>query len=57
MITSDVNKWLEKVKRGQYSYEDAMIEFSNIAKYLTRQEIEHIKRKLNEAFSDKTNIL
>ena len=49
MITSEVRKWIEKVERGQYSYEDAMYEFSRFAAYLTRDELKLIKKKLDNA--------
>lgn len=46
MITSQVNEWLKKVECGMYSDEDVMYEFSRIAKYLTKEELILIKRKL-----------
>ena len=51
MITKEVRKWLEKVERGQYSYDDAMYEFSQFASYLTRDEIKFIKNKLENSYS------
>jgi len=51
MITKEVREWIEKVERGQYSYEDAMYEFSNFAKYLTREELKLIKEKLEKSYS------
>ena len=27
MITKEVREWMQKVERGQYSYDDAMYEF------------------------------
>ena len=48
MLTKDVREWIQKVERGQYSYEDAMYEFINFSKYLTREEIKTIKKKLEE---------
>lgn len=50
MITSDVRIWLEKVKRQQYSYEDAMIEFARFSKFLTVEEMKLIKRKVEESY-------
>ncbi len=48
MITREVQEWIKKVERGQYSYEDAMYEFSRISKYMTMQEIKQIKRILEK---------
>ena len=50
MITSEVRFWLEKVKRCQYSYEDAMIEFTRFSKFLTVEEMKLIKRKIEESY-------
>lgn len=46
MITREVREWMQKVERGQYSYEDAMYEFPRFASYLTRDELKLIKKKL-----------
>ena len=48
MITREVREWMEKVKRGQYSYQDAMEEFIRIASYLTREELKMIKSKIDQ---------
>lgn len=48
MLTKNVRIWLERVRSGQYSYETAMSEFANFSSYLTHDEINIIKRKLNE---------
>lgn len=48
MITREVREWMEKVKRGQYSYQDAMEEFIRIAPYLTREELKMIKSKIDQ---------
>ena len=48
MLTREVREWLDKVKRGQYSYEDAMSEFVRFTPYLTREEMIMIKSKLEE---------
>lgn len=47
MITREINEWVRKVECGMYSDEDVMYEFSRIAKYLTREELIMIKRKLS----------
>lgn len=48
MITKEVNDWIRNVEYGMYSDEDVMYEFSRIAKYLTREELVMIKRKLSQ---------
>ena len=50
MITKEVRQWLEKVERRQYSYDDAMYEFVNSAKYLTREEMILLKKRLEESY-------
>lgn len=47
MITREVNEWIKKVECGMYRPEDVMSEFSRIAKYLTKEELILIKRKLS----------
>ena len=47
MLTREVREWMQKVERGQYSYEDAMYEFMRFAKFLTREEMSMIKSKLD----------
>ena len=36
MLTKEVREWLKKVERRQYSYEDAMYEFTRFLPYLTK---------------------
>ena len=50
MLTKEVRQWLEKVERRQYSYEDAMYEFSRFASYLTREELKQLKSKLENSY-------
>ena len=50
MITREVRMWLEKVKRGQYSYDDAMHEFMRLSSFLTREEMKMIKQKIEESY-------
>lgn len=47
MITKEVNEWIKKVECGNYSSWEIMEEFANIAKYLTKEEIEQIKKRLS----------
>lgn len=46
MITREVREWIQKVERGQYSYEDAMYEFMRFSSFLTREEMKMIKSKI-----------
>ena len=48
MLTKEVREWLQKVERNQYSYEDAMYEFTRFAKFLTKEEIIMFKNKLSQ---------
>lgn len=50
MITREVREWIQKVERRQYSYDDAMYEFSRFAAYLTRDELTLIKKKLEQSY-------
>lgn len=49
MLTREVREWMDKVNRGQYSYEDAMSEFVRFSSFLTREEMKMIKSKLEES--------
>ena len=50
MITREVREWLQKVERKQYSYDDAMYEFMRFSSFLTREEMELIKTKIEQAY-------
>ena len=52
MLTKDVRSWLEKVERRQYSYEDAMFELINFSKYLTREELVQLKKRLEGCYKN-----
>ena len=49
MLTKEVREWLDKVKRGQYSYEDTMSEFARFSRFLTVEEMKTIKHIIEEA--------
>lgn len=51
MITKEVREWLNKVERRQYSYRDAMEEFIKISAFLTKEEINMLKRKIENALN------
>ena len=50
MLTREVREWMQKVDRGQYSYEDAMNEFIRFSAFLTREEMKMIKNRLNSRY-------
>ena len=50
MITKEVREWLQKVERKQYSYNDAMYEFLRFSSFLTREEMNLIKNKIQECY-------
>ena len=50
MLTRKVREWIQKVERGEYSYEDAIYEFIQFSKYLTKEELKDIKSKLNSLY-------
>lgn len=50
MLTNDVRNWIKKVKLNQYSYNDAINEFINISKYLTKEELKQIKHILENSY-------
>ena len=49
MLTREVREWLDNVKRGSYSYEDAMTELVRFSRFLTRDEMVMLKDKINES--------
>jgi hypothetical protein len=51
-MTKEVNAWLKKVEKGNYSSWDIMEEFAQFYKYLTKDEVIQIKNKLNEFVKD-----
>lgn len=49
MITREVNEWIKKVEQGRYSQEDAMDEFIRISKFLTKEEVQQILKRIKRA--------
>jgi hypothetical protein len=47
MITKEVNDWIRKVETGNYSSWDIMEEFAQFARYLTKEEIQQVKSRLD----------
>ena len=50
MLTREVREWLQKVERGQYSYDDAMYEFIRISPSLTKEDFKMIKSRLEASY-------
>ena len=50
MITREVREWMQKVERGQYSYEDAIYLFKSFMPFLTREEMNLIQKKLKDVY-------
>ena len=46
MITKEVNNWIKKVKKGNYSSWDIMEEFVSISKHMTKDEIKQLTKRL-----------
>ncbi len=50
MLTREVREWLQKVERREYSYDDAMYEFTRFSSFLTREEMLQIKTRLEQCY-------
>lgn len=50
MITKEVNDWIKRVEKGNYTSWDIMEEFAHFSKYLTKDEMKQIlnRLKINE---------
>ncbi len=46
MMTKEVNAWIKKVQSGNYSGWEIMEEFAKFYNYLTPEEVEQIKVRL-----------
>lgn len=49
MITKEVNDWIKKVEKGNYSSWDIMEEFANFSKHLTKTEMKQITKRLKDS--------
>lgn len=49
MITKEVNDWIKRVEQGNYSSWDIMEEFTQFHKYLTKEEVLQIKKRLESS--------
>ncbi len=54
MLTKEVNEWMKKVEKGNYSSWDIMEEFANFSKYLTKAEMIQIEKKLSSLHKAKS---
>jgi len=48
MLTTEVNDWIKRVEKGNYSSWDIMEEFAHFSKYLTKAEMLQIHKKLQQ---------
>ena len=49
MIPTDVNDWIRKIETGNYSFQDILEQFGEISKYLTKEELIQIKKRLEKS--------
>ena len=54
MITKEVNDWIRKIEKGNYSSWDIMEEFVKMSKHMTKPEMEHVKKRLNKLIKNNT---
>lgn len=48
-MTKEVNDWIRKIETGNYSSWEIMEEFAKFHKYLTKEEVEQIKTRLEHS--------
>ncbi len=48
-MTKEVNDWIKKVETGNYSSWDIMEDFTKFHKYLTKEEVVQIKKRLERS--------
>jgi hypothetical protein len=53
MLTKEIREWINKVKRGEYSYDDAMHELARFSRFITIDEMKLIKSKIKESYISK----
>ncbi len=49
MMTKEVNDWIRRVEQGNYSSWEIMEEFAQIARYLTKEELQQVKKRLESS--------
>lgn len=50
MLIREVREWINKVERGQYSYEDAMSELLNFSRFLTKEELIQLTKRIKSSY-------
>ncbi len=50
MITKEVTDWLKKLERTNYKIEDALQDLSEFSRYLSREDLVFIKRRLKDIY-------
>ena len=48
MFTKEVNDWIKKVEKGNYSSWDIMEEFAQFSKHLTKTEMKQVTKRLRK---------
>ncbi len=48
MITKEVNEWIRKIEKGNYSSWEIMEDFVNMSKHMTAKEMEQVKKRLEQ---------
>ncbi len=49
MMTKEVNEWIRRIETGNYSSWEIMEEFAQFAKYLTKDELQQVKKRLEKS--------
>lgn len=49
MMTKEVNEWIRRIETGNYSSWEIMEEFAQFAKYLTEDELQQVKKRLEKS--------
>jgi hypothetical protein len=49
MMTKEVNEWIRRIETGNYSSWKIMEEFAQFAKYLTKDELQQVKKRLEKS--------
>ncbi len=50
MITKEVTDWLKKTERTNYKIEDALQDLAEFSRYLSREDLVFIKRRLKDIY-------
>ena len=47
MLTTEVNDWIRRVEKGNYSSWDIMEEFARFSKYLSKEDLKQVHKRLH----------